>query len=133
MLWFLKKIPLDQIFPRSYMDFEQKYQKDPGMNRVNTSDFLMIKFFKVLMTLFGDIDNHALWLQNGGKMYCFANSFWNRYVLCLASVMFYFLCSKPFSLSHILYFLNINYKILFRCRTCRLLTYLCSQQGKVTR
>ena len=29
-----KKIPLDKIFPRSYMDFEQKYQKDPGMNRV---------------------------------------------------------------------------------------------------
>ena len=22
-------------FPRSYMDFEEKYQKDPGMNRVN--------------------------------------------------------------------------------------------------
>ena len=22
------------MFPRSYMDFEQKYQKDPGMNRV---------------------------------------------------------------------------------------------------
>ena len=35
MLWFLKKIPPDKIFPRSYMDFEQKYQKDPGMNRVN--------------------------------------------------------------------------------------------------
>ena len=34
MLWFLKKIPPDKIFPRSYMDFEQKYQKDPGMNRV---------------------------------------------------------------------------------------------------
>ena len=34
MLWFLKKIPPDRIFPRSYMDFEQKYQKDPGMNRV---------------------------------------------------------------------------------------------------
>ena len=30
-----KKIPPDKIFPRSYMDFEQKYQKDPGMNRVN--------------------------------------------------------------------------------------------------
>ena len=30
MLWFLKKIPPDKIFPRSYMDFEQKYQKDPG-------------------------------------------------------------------------------------------------------
>ena len=29
-----KKIPLDKIFPRSYMDFEQKYQKDPGVNRV---------------------------------------------------------------------------------------------------
>ena len=29
-----KKIPPDKIFPRSYMDFEQKYQKDPGMNRV---------------------------------------------------------------------------------------------------
>ena len=34
MLWFLKKIPPDKFFPRSYMDFEQKYQKDPGMNRV---------------------------------------------------------------------------------------------------
>ena len=33
MLWFLKKIPPDKIFPRSYMDFEQKYQKDPGMNK----------------------------------------------------------------------------------------------------
>ena len=29
-----KKIPPDKIFPRSYMDFEQKYQKDPSMNRV---------------------------------------------------------------------------------------------------
>ena len=29
-----KKIPPDKISPRSYMDFEQKYQKDPGMNRV---------------------------------------------------------------------------------------------------
>ena len=29
-----KKIPPDKIFPRSFMDFEQKYQKDPGMNRV---------------------------------------------------------------------------------------------------
>ena len=29
-----QKIPPDEIFPRSYMDFEQKYQKDPGMNRV---------------------------------------------------------------------------------------------------
>ena len=29
-----KKILPDKIFPRSYMDFEQKYQKDPGMNRV---------------------------------------------------------------------------------------------------
>ena len=28
-------MPPDKIFPRSYMDFEQKYQKDPGMNRVN--------------------------------------------------------------------------------------------------
>ena len=36
MLWFLKKIPPDKIFSRSYMDFEQKYQKDPGMNRVKT-------------------------------------------------------------------------------------------------
>ena len=35
MLWFLKKIPPDKIFPKSYMDFEQKYQKDPGMDRVN--------------------------------------------------------------------------------------------------
>ena len=35
MLWFLKKIPPDKIFPRSYMDFEQKYQKDPGSYRVN--------------------------------------------------------------------------------------------------
>ena len=26
-----KKIPPDKIFPRSYMDFEQKYQKDPGI------------------------------------------------------------------------------------------------------
>ena len=34
MLLFLKKIPPDKIFPRSYMDFEQKYQKDPGMSRV---------------------------------------------------------------------------------------------------
>ena len=34
MLWFLKKIPPDKIVPRSYMDFEKKYQKDPGMNRV---------------------------------------------------------------------------------------------------
>ena len=34
MLWFLKKIPPDKIFPRSYMDFEQKYQKDPSMSRV---------------------------------------------------------------------------------------------------
>ena len=34
MLWFLKKNPPDKIFPGSYMDFEQKYQKDPGMNRV---------------------------------------------------------------------------------------------------
>ena len=38
MLWFLKKIPPDKIFPRSYMDFEQKYQKDPGMNRVKKDD-----------------------------------------------------------------------------------------------
>ena len=37
MLWFLKKNPPDKIFPRSYMDFEQKYQKDPGMNRVNAT------------------------------------------------------------------------------------------------
>ena len=29
-----KKIPPDKIFPRSYIDFELKYQKDPGMNRV---------------------------------------------------------------------------------------------------
>ena len=35
MLWFLKKITPDKIFPKSYMDFEQKYQKDPGMDRVN--------------------------------------------------------------------------------------------------
>ena len=38
MLWFLKKIPPDRIFPRSYMDFEQKYQKDPGMNRVKEEE-----------------------------------------------------------------------------------------------
>ena len=37
MLWFLKKIPPDKIFPRSFMDFEQKYQKDPGMNRVTAT------------------------------------------------------------------------------------------------
>ena len=29
-----QKNPPHKIFPRSYMDFEQKYQKDPGMNRV---------------------------------------------------------------------------------------------------
>ena len=29
-----KKILPDKIFPRSYMDFEQKYQNDPSMNRV---------------------------------------------------------------------------------------------------
>ena len=29
-----QKIPPDKIFPRRYMNFEQKYQKDPGMNRV---------------------------------------------------------------------------------------------------
>ena len=29
-----QKNPTDKIFPRTYMDFEQKYQKDPGMNRV---------------------------------------------------------------------------------------------------
>ena len=28
-----KKILPDKIFPRSYMDFEQKYQKDPSMNQ----------------------------------------------------------------------------------------------------
>ena len=41
MLWFLKKNPPDKIFPRSYMDFEKKYQKDPGMNRVNTASMKM--------------------------------------------------------------------------------------------
>ena len=33
-----KKIPPDRIFPRSYMDFEQKYQKYPGMNRVKVDN-----------------------------------------------------------------------------------------------
>ena len=43
MLWFLKKIPPDKIFPRSYMDFEQKYQKDPGMNRVKKVELRFIQ------------------------------------------------------------------------------------------
>ena len=32
-----QKNPTDKIFPRTYMDFEQKYQKDHGMNRVNSN------------------------------------------------------------------------------------------------
>ena len=31
----------DKIFPRSYMDFEQKYQKDPGMNRVKKISYMV--------------------------------------------------------------------------------------------
>ena len=33
------------MFPRSYMDFEQKYQKDPGMNRVKGIFFFAKKIF----------------------------------------------------------------------------------------
>ena len=43
MLWFLKKIPLDKIFPRGYMDFEQKYQKDHGMNRVKDMKIALLR------------------------------------------------------------------------------------------
>ena len=37
------------ISPRSYMDFEQKYQKDPGMNRVKVNRLLLRKLmsFKI--------------------------------------------------------------------------------------
>ena len=40
-----KKNPPDKIFPRSYMDFEQKYQKDPGMNRVKAARQEIDNFF----------------------------------------------------------------------------------------
>ena len=71
-----------------------------------TSDCLMIKFFKVLMTIFGGIENHTYCDFKMWETYCFVNSFWNRLVLCLSSAMFYFLSSKPFSLSYISYSLS---------------------------
>ena len=36
-------MPPDKIFHRSYMDFEQKYKKDPGMNRVKLVSAGIIK------------------------------------------------------------------------------------------
>ena len=66
MVLDLKEIPLDKIFPRSYMDFEQKYQKDPGMNRVKmsqgyktvlTSQFWTL--FLVFVFFFGHCHGHG--------------------------------------------------------------------------
>ena len=51
MLWFLKKIPQDKIFPRSYMDFEQKYQKDPGMNRVKEFSYNILHMNNLFVRL----------------------------------------------------------------------------------
>ena len=65
MLWFLKKIPPDKIFPRRYMDFEQKYQKDPGMNRVNVSHPISPIFWEIcfMCGCFGFAHFAAYWFD----------------------------------------------------------------------